>query len=143
MTLKASAELAAILARKPTPDLEIVAGYLSGEITTRPAGTRQKSARRFQGRFRKAALSALARPAKIDQATPHAGGYLAHAAPHVRRTHNEPSGLRQDRRRRSGATRRLSPNTRRDRGARRHVAQNSETRTGSARRIELDHGRSP
>jgi len=51
MTLKASAELAAILARKPTPDLEIVAGYLSGEITTRPAGTRQKSARRFQGRF--------------------------------------------------------------------------------------------
>ena len=47
--LKISAELAALMARKPASDPEIVDGYLSGEITTRKAGS--ASQRPFQGRF--------------------------------------------------------------------------------------------
>lgn len=51
--MNASPELLALLARKPAPDPEIVAGYMSGEITTR-AATRyrdNRAGRRLQGRF--------------------------------------------------------------------------------------------
>jgi hypothetical protein len=49
--MKASAELAAIMARKRAPDPEIVAGYLSGEIVTTPARSLNRSQRRYGGRF--------------------------------------------------------------------------------------------
>lgn len=52
--LTASAELAALIGRKPAPDQAIVAGYMSGDIVTRKATSRTAPAKALRGRFTRA-----------------------------------------------------------------------------------------
>lgn len=50
--MKASPELLALMARKPPPDPELVAGYMSGDLQTRSAGWRPHGLRHlYGGRF--------------------------------------------------------------------------------------------